>query len=63
MTMQRIVKGLVVASGLVASGCATTAPSPVRRLTTDSYYSAGRAIQEFCAASHQGWRSAHGCHG
>ena len=47
MRTQRIAMGLVVASGLWQSGCATTAPSPERRLTADSSYSAGRAIQDF----------------
>jgi hypothetical protein len=44
---QGIAMVLVVASGLHASGCATTAPRPERLITTDSSYSAGRAVQEF----------------
>ena len=32
MRTQRIAMGLVVATGLWQSGCATTAPSPERRL-------------------------------
>jgi hypothetical protein len=47
MRKQRIAIGLIMASGLLEIGCATTAPSPERRLTADSSYSAGRAIQEF----------------
>jgi Protein of unknown function (DUF3568) len=47
MRTPRIAMGLVVATGLWQSGCATTAPSPERRLTADNSYSAGRAIQDF----------------
>ena len=47
MRTQWIAMVLVVANALVATGCATTAPRPERRLTGDSSYSAGRAIQEF----------------
>jgi hypothetical protein len=47
MRTQGIAIGLAVASGLVASGCATTAPRPERRLSVEGSYSAGRAVQEF----------------
>jgi hypothetical protein len=53
MRAQRIALGLVMAGGLAQSGCATVAPSPERLLTTDSSYSAGRAIQDYSLPSTQ----------
>jgi hypothetical protein len=53
MRAQRIALGLVMASGLAHSGCATVAPSPERLLSTDSSYGAGRAIQDFSFPSTQ----------
>ena len=51
MRAQRIALGLVMAGGLMQSGCATVAPSPERLLSTGSSYSAGRAIQDFSLPS------------
>jgi hypothetical protein len=53
MRAQRIALGLVMAGGLAQSGCATVAPSPQRLLSTDSSYSAGRAMQDYSLPSTQ----------
>jgi hypothetical protein len=47
MRAQATALGLGIFCSLVHPGCATVAPSPERLLSTETSYSAGRAIQDF----------------
>jgi Protein of unknown function (DUF3568) len=47
MRAQWTALGLAMAFGLAPAGCATVAPSPERLVSTDTSFSAGRAVQDF----------------
>jgi hypothetical protein len=51
MRAQRIALGLMLAIWAGLGGCATVAPSPERLLSTETSYSAGRAVQDFALSS------------
>ncbi len=47
MRVQRTALTLALGCGLAQSGCATVPPSPERLVSTDTSFSAGRAMQDF----------------